>query len=226
MASGVAKCWHAAYRDPGQALRDTQAVQANIYSERIRSRFRAQYEAAVALEVPKGYAFRPGGPKDQIAAPLLMQRHVAADVRDRRRVGNWSGTGTGKTLSAILASQVIGAQLTIICCPNAVVGEAPSAARKGAGWCGVIADAFPGVEIQSKTLEPTWAAHGRPKYLVLNYETFQQEWSEARLKAFLERERVDFVVVDEIHYAKQRTEDMSKRKRLVQGLIAEAGQKE
>jgi hypothetical protein len=47
------------------------------------------------------------------------------------------------------------------------------------------------------------------------------------LVAFLERNVVDFVVVDEIHYAKQREAgaEMSKRKRLVQGLILEAAKK-
>lgn len=50
-----------------------------------------------------------------------MQRLAAVQVRDKKRVGNWSGTGAGKTLSAVLASRVINAHLTVFCCPNSVV---------------------------------------------------------------------------------------------------------
>jgi hypothetical protein len=41
------------------------------------------------------------------------------------------------------------------------------------------------------------------------------------LVGFLDRHAVDFVVIDEIHYGKQRDAGMlmSKRKRLVQGLV-------
>jgi hypothetical protein len=61
--------------------------------------------------------------------------------------------------------------------------------------------------------------------LVLNYETFQQRESELRIRAFVEREPIDFVVVDEIHHTKQRdAKHMSRRRRLVTAMIAAAGE--
>ena len=54
----------------------------------------------------------------------------------------------------------------------------------------------------------------------MNYEQFQQGDSEAKLKRFIESNRIDFIVIDEVHYAKQRYVDQSsQRKRLIQALV-------
>ena len=142
-----------------------------------------------------------------------MQRHVAAQVKDRRRVGNWSGTGAGKTLSAVLASRVINADLTIVLCPNAVIHN---------GWTDTIQNAFPTARIATKTLSPEWPTGNGPRFLILNYETLQQPTSESRLAEFLKANRIDCVVIDEIHYTKQRTDEASKRRRLTTALCATA----
>src|SRR5262249_50725306 len=92
-----------------------------------------------------------------------------------------------------------------------------------------IKKAFPSCEIQVKTWEPCWRdpLESKPRYVVMNYEQFQQPDSEQNLVAFLERNVIDFIVIDEIHYAKQREAGtlMSERKRLVQGMGREAGKK-
>ncbi len=67
-----------------------------------------------------------------------MQRLIALRVRDYQKVGNWSGTGAGKTLSAVLASRVIRAGMTIVCCPNSVVGGVNEK-----GWKSEIEKIFP-----------------------------------------------------------------------------------
>ena len=66
-----------------------------------------------------------------------------------------------------------------------------------------------------------------PRYLVMNFEQFQLPSSEENLVGFVDRNVIDFIVIDEIHYAKQRDAGtmMSKRKRLVQGMVLEAGKK-
>ena len=141
---------------------------------------------------------------------LAMQRRVAVCIRGQRRFGNWSGMGAGKTLSAILATRVVDAGLTVICCPNAVVEN----------WAIEITRTYPSAEVQTKTWEPTWQdAMGKaPRYLVMNFEQFQLANSEENLVGFVEKHVIDFIVIDEIHYAKQRDAGtlMSKRKRLVQ----------
>lgn len=216
--SAKAKLWRHAYLKPEEAREQAASFQGDVYSSLVRDRFLAEFDDAKALVMPQGYTFRPvpGGP---VVLPNLMQRRVAVCVRQARRFGNWSGMGAGKTLSAILATRVVGAGLTTICCPNAVVDN----------WAREIENAFSGCEVAKKTWTPEWRDPfaSAPRYLVLNYEQFQQPDSEARLVAFLEKNVVDFVVVDEIHFAKQRDAGavMTKRKRLVQGLVLEAAKK-
>ncbi|MFO0559987.1 MAG: zinc-ribbon domain-containing protein [Polyangiales bacterium] len=214
--SAKAKLWRHAYKNPVEARAHAENFKGDVYSTLVRDRFLAEFDAAQALALPKGYSFRfePNGP---IVAPNLMQRRVAVSLKDSRRFGNWSGMGAGKTLSAILSTRVTEANLTVICCPNAVVSN----------WEREIKKAFPASEVATKTWTPAWSDQAAPHYLVLNYEQFQQPDSESKVVAFLESNTVDFIVIDEIHYAKQReaSDLMSKRKRLVQGLVLESGKK-
>ncbi len=217
--SAKAKLWRHAYVEPEVAKAQATAFQGDTYSSIVRDRFLAEFTEAEALRLPVGYSFSPGGPDAPIVQPNLMQRRVAVCVRTQRRFGNWSGMGAGKTLSAILSTRVVDAGLTVICCPNAVVDN----------WAVEITRTFPSAEVQTKTWEPTWRdPMGKaPRYLVMNFEQFQLANSEANLVAFVDKNVIDFIVIDEIHYAKQREAGtlMSKRKRLVQGMVLEAGKK-
>lgn len=212
-ASAVRKLWQLAY-DPVQlaaVLENTSTSRETAAAERPRRRFSDEIHAALSMEVPDGYDFRVDG---ELVEPFLMQRHVATLVRDRHRVGNWSGTGAGKTLSAVVASRLIDAELTVVCCPNSTVD----------GWRATIENAFPAARVICKTLTPVWPAGDGPRYLVVNFETFQQPNSEADVKQLCDTEPIDLVVIDEIHYAKQRTDQASARRRLVSGLVAAAAE--
>ena len=216
--SAKAKLWRHAYVDPEAARAQAEAFHGDTYSTIVRDRFLGEFREAEALSIPKGYSFRLESEGD-VVLPNLMQRRVAVCVREQRRFGNWSGMGAGKTLSAILATRVVSAGLTIVCCPNAVVTN----------WADEIAGAFPGSDVATKTWEPTWidALLGKPRYLIMNFEQFQQPNSEAKLVELVDKFIIDFIVIDEIHYAKHReaTAAVSKRKRLVQGLVLEAAKK-
>ncbi|WP_442506381.1 zinc-ribbon domain-containing protein [Novipirellula sp. SH528] len=217
VASAKAKVWSHAFRDEEAALAEVNTPHDSEYGNRVKTEFLHEYSKAKFLETPRNYSFSISG---KITQPNLMQRHVAAEVRDRLRFGNWSGTGAGKTLSAVLATRVCNASLTVVCCPNAVVGSEQS------GWRGEIQSIFPDSDVTFKTWEPIWRSGSTHKYLVMNYEQFQQPGSEAQLKRFLDHNEIDFIVIDEVHYAKQRYADqMSQRKRLLQAMVAEAGKK-
>jgi hypothetical protein len=226
LASAAAKLWRHAFRDLAAARNQAMSHEGGAYAQKVRDRFLAELESAETLAVPEGYTFRIDG---RLALPNLMQRLIAVRVRDRRRVGNWSGTGAGKTLSAVLASRVVDARVTVICCPNAVVD----------GWCAAIRSIFPDSLVVAKTFEPDWSsipdqalgfgglpADVRPRYLVLNYEAFQQPDSALRVRRFADSHDIDMIVVDEIHFAKQRSaEDMSRRRQLVTALTAISGER-
>ena len=217
IASAKAKVWTHAYRDPDTAVNEAEESGSTEYSHRVRDEFLAEFHEASELDLPPGYIFQVGG---SMVPPNLMQRHVAFEIFKRKRFGNWSGTGAGKTLSAVLASRVCDSKLTVVWCPNAVVGDFQS------GWSGEIGRIFTDSDIAIKTWNPKWQVDSQHRYLVMNYEQLQQPDSERRLKRFLEEFHIDFIVIDEVHYAKQRYADqLSQRKRLLQAMVSEAGKK-
>jgi len=217
IAKKKGQIWSHAYLNESEAVREmVEALGENDYARRVRDDFLLEYQEATDLEIPMGYSFAFDG---AIQSPNLMQRHVAVSVREKFRFGNWSGTGAGKTLSAILATRVCNSRLTIICSPNAVVGNESS------GWAAEISRVYPDSDVQTKTWYPQWREGSPHRYLILNYEHFQQPSSEYELTRFLETERIDFIVIDEVHFAKQRQiDDMSQRKRLIQAMVVYAGQ--
>ncbi len=210
-ASATAKVWRDAFHDESSALAQAEAFAGGEYAMQVRDAFLTEYHAAKSLEIPPGYAFAVQG---EPATPNLMQRRVAVRVREHKRIGNWSGTGAGKTLSAVLASRVIGAQRTVICCPNAVVD----------GWRDAIRDIYPHSQVATKDFAPEFdETSDWPLYLIFNYEAFQQPKSHEKFRELVERHMIDFVVIDEIHYSKQReTDDMSRRRQMVSAMIQSA----
>jgi superfamily II DNA or RNA helicase len=215
IASGIAKIWKHAYRNEAAAVAQAEAFCGEGYAEEIRNRFLDEYRQVKDLAIPEGYAFHINR---QRTLPNLMQRHFTVRVQQRKRVGNWSGTGAGKTLAAVLATRIVGSKLTVICCPNNVVD----------GWRRAIRDIFPDSIVAIKTFDPDWSAaadSGVHRYLILNYEAFQQPDSAERVRSLASGEPIDFVIVDEIHYAKQRSEDISQRRQLVGALTTLAAER-
>jgi hypothetical protein len=112
VASAKEKLWRQVFVDEAAAVAALRASVGSVYVDRVKAEFLREYEDACDLELPKGYAFKVGG---SVQPPNLMQRLIAARLRSDKRLGNWSGTGAGKTLSAILASRVVDAGVTVIC---------------------------------------------------------------------------------------------------------------
>ena len=94
-----------------------------------------------------------------------MQSYVAYKVKNLPYFGNFSGTGAGKTLSAILASRIIDSKLTVIVCPNDVVDQ----------WRRNILEVFPDSQVITGK-EPFFITYSEKyyQYLVLNYDKFSQ----------------------------------------------------
>ncbi len=110
----VARIWQHAFAEESKAFQQLEEYkEEGLYAQEVRNLFLADYSETKALIIPDGYSFPH--------QPNLMQKYTAYLVKSRKRLGNWSGTGAGKTLSAILASRVIEAKLTVICCPNNVI---------------------------------------------------------------------------------------------------------
>ena len=185
------------------------------YSLRVKEGFLEQYRGASSLPIPEGYAFSKNG---ELLNPNLMQRLAAYRVLADHRIGNWSGTGAGKTLGAILASRVIRARLTIIIGLNNTILGADT------GWAADIKNAFPDSNILIKEKKDIVFSEVRPNYLLLNYETFQLDHSKAVVDEILERFQVDLIVLDEVHSAKSRDQIESRRRVVINYLLQKAAE--
>ncbi|MFD9664334.1 zinc-ribbon domain-containing protein [Rhodococcus sp. NPDC059968] len=220
--------WKIAYRLDERHLSDAQRHElqteldktieprSNQYSERIRLRFRSGYEQAIALVPAGNWSFRVGD-ATEVTQPNLMQKHVAAQLLSRKRVGNWSGTGAGKTVSAILAAGLLHAGhdggIVLVICPNNVV----------AGWASSIKNCYPDARVASRTLSPTWVRGAGPRWLILNYDRLPGR--EGAIKNLIVDNRVDMLVIDEVHYVKERQNTpTSQRRQVLTALTVEASQ--
>ncbi|MGB5635977.1 MAG: sigma factor-like helix-turn-helix DNA-binding protein [Waterburya sp.] len=182
IAKAKAKLWKRCFVDQESALAEAKQHQGNIYSEQVRDSFIDEYTRCQQLPLPSGYSFKDD--KGVFRQPKLMQRLIAYRVLKDERVLNLSGTGTGKTLSAVLASRVIGAQLTVIACPNSTVQ----------GWVKTIKNAFPQSEVIAKPTRwmVAWPENNLPRYLVANHQMFQNMY-EGAIKRFINNNPIDFV---------------------------------
>lgn len=217
----ILRLWKSAFRDTKNKTDTTieevrrQGMNGNRYHDEVVQMFLSDYSGATDIlsNLPKGYAFPYG-------MPTLMQQYVAHKIRTLPFFGNFSGVGTGKTLSAILASRVIESKMTLIVCPNDVVEQ----------WKKRIIEAFYDSKVLTERDEAFNAKYdnSRYQYLVLNYDKFSQNDS-PNLILTLVKERIDFVVLDEIHYIKKRFDDNngveSKRRRNLSGLMSAARKK-
>ncbi len=200
------------YINEGRAIvDDLLAGDGGRWFMEIKTRFLAEMDAVERLDIPSGWSFTKNG---DLTPPNLMQRYAAWAVRERRRVGNWSGVGAGKTLSAILASRVAGTYRTLVVTNNATVDQ----------WETEIRKAYPDSVVHRVVTEGLRRNHGKSHYLVLNYEKFQVA-SGSRLARDLLAHDFDFVVLDEVQFVKQRDERASKRRTALVGFLANAAER-
>jgi hypothetical protein len=96
---------------------------------------------------------------------------------------------------------VVGARTTLIITNNATVEQ----------WGGEIWNAYPDSTIQG--------TEGEHNYLIFNYEKFQQHYR-FEVARSLEGMGIDFVVLDEVQFAKQRDENKSRRRLVIENLLA------
>jgi SNF2-related domain/Phage-integrase repeat unit len=199
----IDELWKSAFRDTESAVVAVkqEGKNGNRYHDTVVETFLTDYEGIQNIKVPSGYSFP--------YPPTLMQLYVAYKVKTNQYFGNFSGTGAGKTLSAVLASRVIDSKMTLIVCPNDVVGQ----------WQKNILEIFPD-SIVTTGKEAFYQKYDENKhqYLVLNYDKFSQEDS-PNLILNLAKQKVDFVVLDEIHFVKKRDEESSQRRKNLDGLM-------
>ena len=173
---------------------------------RIIKTFYKEYKSVMNLKLPMGWTYPH--------KPLLMQKLVTYRLSQRKRYGNWSSVGSGKTIGAILAGRYVGAKNTLVITFNSTIGH-----EDERGWMKEIRDSFKDSNIYTKADKNIDLSNGGYNYLILNYETFQQATSADFILDLLERNTFDYIVLDEVQSIKNRGGSISKRRDLIMGLI-------
>ena len=203
----IDEIWKIAFRNLSSEKTTVQKItlagrNGNKYHDAVVDTFLNDYIGSREIRIPNGYCF-PG-------QPTLMQLYVAYKVKSLPYFGNFSGTGAGKTLSAIIASRLIDSKMTIIVCPNDVVDQ----------WRRSILESFRNCEVITG-MDAFNIRYSKEKhqYLVLNYDKFSQEDS-PNLILTLAKQKIEFVILDEVHFTKIRDEEeISKRRKNLDGLM-------
>lgn len=204
--SHVNKLWNYLIND----VITIEDINDNCYPS-IKESFCKEYNAVMDMTNPTDYCFN---------SPLNdMQKLIAYRLKVQKKYGNWSKPGMGKTLSGIFAGRYVEAKNTLIITFNSTISGWKECLDKDSNK-----RYFNNCNFYSKKdLKTVTFEDGKYNYLVLNYEFFQNgQRAENRLSDFLKRNRIDYVVLDEVQSVKQREEDITMNidQELEEGLLS------
>lgn len=169
---------------------------------------RKDYDMIANIRVDKDYDFD--------YAPSMMQKFMYDGLKKNRIFCNWSGTGAGKTISALFAGRKLDCRVMVIVCPNDVKDS----------WEGSIKATYPtNSNIVNVSGVKDIKAFNRNvfNYIIFNYDKFSVESGNEMVAMLLELNRIDFLCFDELHFVKVRNaNDASKRHDCIKNLRMEA----
>ena len=168
----------------------------------IKDLFLEEYNEVDNYKPKEGYSFKKEG---KICEPLLMQKLTVVRLLKNKYYGNWSGTGAGKTLSFIMSSRELDSKLTLVIAVNSTIKQT----------CNAIKETYSDSEVFIKYKIGHVFDRTKNNYLILNYEKFQQGYSEGLFQDLTNNNKIDFVVIDEVHNMKQRQEQIESIRREV-----------
>lgn len=178
------------------------SFQGGTYATLTKNQFIDSYRRVKDLDIPKEYRLVDAA--GQPAELNLMQRLTAYRLLHEKRVGNWSGVGAGKTNAAIFAAAVLDSQFTIILAANSTI----------AGWKRSIERSFDpeSLHVHAGTPRDFRFQSRRKNFLIVNYESFQQKWTDEFVELLLAQQAgIDFIVLDEVQLARQRHQSETRR---------------
>ena len=213
IANAKNKLWADIFKDEKKTIEGIEKIDIskNHYRESIYKDFMKEYQGAKNILVPK---FMTEG--CDFETLNLMQKLVAYKIKSQPFFANFSGTGSGKTLSAILAAHTIKAKITLVVCPNETVKQ----------WGEELGTRFGNENVYMKKDIFNLKTSDKPQFLILNWEMLQKEYDETHFVKLL-KNKIDFVILDEVHLVKIRSvkQDKSKRRDLTEQILYEIKEK-
>jgi superfamily II DNA or RNA helicase len=188
----INQLWKLAFDDESKTVAEVRENMSseNKHEKLVAHEFLQEYMKTVDLPMPDGYIAHDTVTGESIV-PFLMQRYVAYKIKTQDNFGNFSGPGAGKTLSALIASRTIDSKLTLIVCPNDVVQ----------GWRDYIENSLTDSVITTGKEVFDVKNTDKFQYLILNYDKLNQ-FNSKKDVLNLSQQKIDFVVLDEIHFSK------------------------
>jgi superfamily II DNA or RNA helicase len=161
----------------------------------LKDLFFSEYDEVISYKPPIGYSFK---------FPLLpMQQLTVYRVLKNKRYGNWSGTGAGKTISFIVTSRAVESKVTLLIGLNSTINQLADA----------ITEVYPDSKVFKHYELGTVYDRSESNYLILNYDKFQQGYSEELFQDLSKNNVIDFIGIDEVHNVKQRSEEQESIRR-------------
>ena len=204
------KVWNEVLNDKRDA-NEIKALKGGENSTRLKDLFTNEFNEIKSYNPPAGYSFMVD---NKIAQPNMMQKLTVNRLKEYGRYGNWSGTGAGKTISFIIASREINSRLTLVICLNSTVDQLEED----------ILEVYPDSNVHTYFKKGQVFNRDDFNYLLLNYEKFQQGYSEEIFQDLNSNNQIDFIVIDEVHNAKQRGKEESLRRGSLMRLIGRSAE--
>ena len=161
----------------------------------VRTQLIREYE-----EVSK---YKPGPEYSGKYEPDLMQKLCILRLREKKSYANWSKTGTGKTLQALLSSLDINSKITLYILPNSTIADKAGGGKK----VGAIREFIPNSNViiykGGKSLMKELKEDKR-NYILVNYDKLSKHRFLEGLEELAKTKKIDFICIDEIQMAKSR----------------------
>ena len=195
--------------DPKTELDEIQHIvnekkNGNAFHDEVLSRFWDEYNGVKSIKYWKNdYSFSING---EIKLPFLNQLYTCYKMRKMNGFCNFGDPGIGKTNASAIATRIPGIKFVLIIAPFNIQKQ----------WQKAINNIYPHSFV-SVGKEPfkNWAKGDYDVYYhVVNYEKFSREEGGQKLVNELANYQIDFMIIDESHHTKIRTESSISNTRL------------
>jgi len=187
--------------DPKREMKEiegmiNEAKNGNAFHDEVLSRFWDEYNGVKNIGFwKKDYSFSING---EIKDPTLNQLYTAYKMRRMNGFCNFGDPGIGKTNASLIATRIPDVKMVLIIAPFNIQKQ----------WAKAVPQIYPHSFV-SVGKEPfkNWAKGDYDVlYHVVNYEKFSREEGGEKLVNELANFQIDFVVIDESHHTKIRTD--------------------
>jgi len=176
----------------------------NTFHDEVLSRFWEEYNGVKSIKYWKNdYSFSING---VIKLPFLNQLYTCYKMRKMNGFCNFGDPGIGKTNASAIATRIPGIKFVLIIAPFNIQKQ----------WQKAINNIYPHSFVSiGKEPFKNWAKGNHDVYYhVVNYEKFSREEGGERLVNELANYGIDFMIIDESHHTKIRTQSSISNTRL------------